>query len=305
MTGLEIGGVSQTIRWQNNNVPTGTAGAGEVLSWSGSDYDWVANAGGLSDVVSDTTPQLGGALDLNNNNITGSGSINITGGATISGNLVAGTGTVGGLTFAGTQIASDDSTVISFQDNIEIANGPTLSSTTLSHTGTFGISANTLNINAGSFGQVNIGTNQGTAPVVLGSSNNDTEVICSGDLFIDSGIMERHTSKTGATGTVDHDMDDGHIFMHSSMAADFTANLTNSHIGINTATTVLFILTQGNTGRMVTGLEIGGVSQTIRWQNNNVPTGTANGFDAVSFSIFQTTSGNYTVLGQSVSFGGV
>ncbi len=231
--------------------------------------------------------------------------VTITGDTTVSGNLTAGTGTVGGLTFAGTQIASDDSTQISFQDNIEIAGGPILSSTTLTHTGTFGISANTLNINAGSFGQVNIGTNQGTAPVVLGSSNNDTEVICSGDLFIDSGIMERHTSKTGATGTVVHDMDDGHIFMHSSMAADFTANLTNSHIGINTATTVLFILTQGNTARMVTGLEIGGVSQTIRWQNNSVPTGTDNGFDAVSFSIFQTTSGNYTVLGQSVSFGGV
>ena len=300
-----VSGSSYTDSDVDTHLNTGTAGAGEVLSWSGSDYDWVANAGGLSDVVSDTTPQLGGALDLNNNNITGNGSINISGGATVSGNLVAGTGTVGGLTFAGTQIASDDSTQISFQDNIEIAGGPILSSTTLTHTGTFGISANTLNINAGSFGQVNIGTNQGTAPVVLGSSNNDTEVICSGDLFIDSGIMERHTSKTGATGTVDHDMDDGHIFMHSSMAGDFTANLTNSHIGINTATTVLFILTQGNTGRMVTGLEIGGVSQTIRWQNNNVPTGTDNGFDAVSFSIFQKTTGNYTVLGQSVSFGGV
>ena len=56
---------------------------------------------------------------------------------------------------------------------------------------------------------------------------------------------------------------------------------------------------------LLTGLEIGGVSQTIRWQNNNVPTGTDNGFDAVSFSIFQKTSGNYTVLGQRISHGGV
>ena len=268
-------------------------------------YDTLGAGGGLSDVVSDTTPQLGGALDLNNNNITGNGSINITGGATVSGNLVAGTGTVGGLTFAGTQIASDDSTQISFQDNIEIAGGPILSSTTLTHTGTFGISANTLNINAGSFGQVNIGTNQGTAPVVLGSSNNDTEVLCSGDLFIHSGIMHRHTSKTGATGTVDHDMDDGHVFMHSSMAADFTANLTNSHIGINTQTTVTFLLTQGDPARMVTALQIGGAAQTIRWAGNSTPSGTANGYDIVLFRIFQTTTGNYTVLGQRISHGGV
>ena len=135
-----VSGSSYTDSDVDTHLNTGTAGAGEVLSWSGSDYDWVANAGGLSDVVSDTTPQLGGALDLNNNNITGNGSINISGGATVSGNLVAGTGTVGGLTFAGTQIASDDSTQISFQDNIEIAGGPILSSTTLTHTGTFGIS---------------------------------------------------------------------------------------------------------------------------------------------------------------------
>ena len=297
----------QTFVSLSDTPPNFTGQAGKFVKVNAGEtaleFDTVSGSG-ITDIVQDTTPQLGGALDLNNNNITGNGSINITGGATVSGNLVAGTGTVGGLTFAGTQIGSDDSTQISFQDNIEIAGGPVLSTSTLTHTGTFGITAYTLNLN-GNGGQVNIGTNQGTSPVVLGSSNNDTEVICSGDLFIDSGIMERHTSKTGATGTVDHDMDDGHIFMHSSMAADFTANLTNSHIGINTATTVLFILTQGNTGRMVTGLEIGGVSQTIRWQNNNVPTGTDNGFDAVSFSIFQKTSGNYTVLGQSVSFGGV
>ena len=255
----DLGGGSQNLfstvasSGQNNIVADGTtdtlyieAGSGISIATDQNTDTLTITAtggGGLANVVDDTTPQLGGALDLNNNNITGNGSINISGGATVSGNITAGTGTVGGLTFAGTQIASDDSTQISFQDNIEIANGPILSSTTLSHTGTFGISANTLNINAGSFGQVNIGTNQGTAPVVLGSSNNDTEVLCSGDLFIHSGIMHRHTSKTGATGTVDHDMDDGHVFMHSSMAADFTANLTNSHIGINTQTTVTFLLT--------------------------------------------------------------
>jgi len=60
-----------------------TASSGEVLSWNGSDYDWVAQSGGggggLADVVDDTTPQLGGNLDLNSRNITGTGNINITG----------------------------------------------------------------------------------------------------------------------------------------------------------------------------------------------------------------------------------
>ena len=35
--------------------------------------------GGLSDIVDDTTPQLGGNLDLNSNSLTGTGSIDITG----------------------------------------------------------------------------------------------------------------------------------------------------------------------------------------------------------------------------------
>ena len=36
------------------------------------------DGGGISDIVEDTTPQLGGNLDLNNNIITGSGKIKVT-----------------------------------------------------------------------------------------------------------------------------------------------------------------------------------------------------------------------------------
>ena len=56
---------------------------------------------------------------------------------------------------------------------------------------------------------------------------------------------------------------------------------------------------------LLTGLEIGGVNQTIRWAGNSTPSGTANGFDLVLFRIFQKTTGNYTVLGQRISHGGV
>ncbi len=44
--------------------------SGYVLSWNGSDYVWVANGtGGITDVVNDTSPQLGGTLDANGNTI--------------------------------------------------------------------------------------------------------------------------------------------------------------------------------------------------------------------------------------------
>lgn len=44
---------------------------------------------GITDVVNDTSPQLGGELDLNDFNITGPGSIDITGDITASGTLTA------------------------------------------------------------------------------------------------------------------------------------------------------------------------------------------------------------------------
>ena len=50
----------------NQSGPT----SGYVLSWNGSDYAWVANGtGGITDIVNDATPQLGGTLDANGNTI--------------------------------------------------------------------------------------------------------------------------------------------------------------------------------------------------------------------------------------------
>ena len=64
----------------DTHLNTGTASNNEVLSWTGSDYDWVAQSGGgLSNVLEDTTPQLGGNLDINNKYIIGTGGANITG----------------------------------------------------------------------------------------------------------------------------------------------------------------------------------------------------------------------------------
>jgi hypothetical protein len=45
-----------------------SASSSQVLSWNGSDYAWISPTSG-TDLVNDTTPQLGGNLDLNNRNI--------------------------------------------------------------------------------------------------------------------------------------------------------------------------------------------------------------------------------------------
>ena len=72
----------------DTHLNTSTATQDQVLSWNGSDYDWLSlpSAGGIENVVEDTTPQLGGNLDLNSKTINGSGNISYTGNFLNSGN---------------------------------------------------------------------------------------------------------------------------------------------------------------------------------------------------------------------------
>ena len=62
----------------------------------------------MENLVDDTTPQLGGPLYLNGNNILGTGNIAITGGLTVTG-MLTGASIVGTVTGT-TQSASDNST---------------------------------------------------------------------------------------------------------------------------------------------------------------------------------------------------
>lgn len=83
-----IGGL--TIKDQSGSV-VGTGGSISTIDFSGSSGVTVSATSGSAgiatvivsaEVVSDTTPQLGGNLDLNSKTVTGTGSINITGNVT-------------------------------------------------------------------------------------------------------------------------------------------------------------------------------------------------------------------------------
>lgn len=74
-----------------NNVGAALAGTG--LVWNALSQTLQATTGGgLSAVVGDTAPQLGGNLTLNGHNISGTGSVNITGSITATGSIIATTG---------------------------------------------------------------------------------------------------------------------------------------------------------------------------------------------------------------------
>ena len=61
-------------------LPSADGSDGHFLKTDGAgNLSFAASSAGLSNVVEDTTPQLGGNLDLNSNNITGTGNIDTTG----------------------------------------------------------------------------------------------------------------------------------------------------------------------------------------------------------------------------------
>jgi hypothetical protein len=69
-------GALSGVTWEQVSVITPSTG--DVLSWDGSKFLPAAPAAGLSDVVADTTPQLGGNLDVNGNSIVSVSNGNIT-----------------------------------------------------------------------------------------------------------------------------------------------------------------------------------------------------------------------------------
>ena len=96
-----------------------TAGVGPLWIGTGdvgTPYAEVSGSGGggITELVSDTTPQLGGALDLNGFEINGVGDIDITGIVDVSGSITAG-GPITSSSFVGDfqgSVFADDSSII-------------------------------------------------------------------------------------------------------------------------------------------------------------------------------------------------
>jgi hypothetical protein len=109
-------------------------------------------------------------------------------------------------------------------------------------------------------------------------------------------------AKTGATGTVTHDLSTGTTFYHSSISANFTAALTNVPTTTNRSIVVVMILIQGSTAYYPNGMTINGTPVTINWVNAAAPSVTASRKEIVSFSLINMTS-TWTVVGSLSSFG--
>jgi len=114
-------------------------------------------------------------------------------------------------------------------------------------------------------------------------------------------VKESFAAKSSATGTVTHDCVTSSIFYHTSPSANWTANFTNLNLSASYATSVTMVISQGVTAYLPTAVQIEGSGQTLNWQGNTTPSGTASRNNVVTFSILN-NGGTYIVLGQLVSF---
>jgi hypothetical protein len=145
--------------------------------------------------------------------------------------------------------------------------------------------------------------NKPVLPTLVSSLTNDAGYLTStisSPIKIE-GISEKFATQVVTNGTISFDCTNGNIFKISGQTANFTANLTNLSLDSGYGTTITFVIAQGATAYIPNALQIAGVAQTINWQGNTTPTGTASRTDVVTLSILN-SSGTYLVLGQLTGF---
>jgi hypothetical protein len=115
--------------------------------------------------------------------------------------------------------------------------------------------------------------------------------------------FNKYSATIGSGSTVTIDCSSGSIYyVTSTIGGNWTANLTNTSIPTGYASNFKILITQGTVVGIPTAVQISGVSTSVNWQGGSIPSGNSNKKDVIAYTIFN-DSGNYTVLGQLVSFG--
>jgi len=264
--------------------PNTDGSTGQVLTTNGS--------GTLSftsidtSLVNDTTPQLGGDLETQNNNIVGSsgttGNLTIYGtdGAfngtlTLKGALFAGAGYTGAVNIGG------DETV-----NINNIRYP-------SSDGTAGQVLTTDGAGALSFQDASGG---------ISNVVEDTTPQLGGNLDLNGNAILRPVETTtsvtvsSATQTIDCSSSLYHVVNNNSTGNDYTVNFTNLPIsnGSNKVIRVVIMDLSGQ-GTGPTGVNINGSSASLAWSDGSVPT--YSGITRTEFEIFSSGGSNLVVYG--------
>jgi hypothetical protein len=260
------------VTWSTTDKST------KILYSNGTD---VINTGLLSEIVQDTSPQLGGNLDVNGNSIVSTSNGNIT----LAPN---GTGDV-------------------YLDADTIRIGDSNSSATLTTNGTGNLTINT-----------NSGSNAGSVVFANGADGNITitpdgvgKIALVGGGKIKSLAETNTISATAATGIIPFDVVTQAVLYYTSAASGaFKINLRgsssvslNSYMTTGESISVAFLATQGATAYYTTNVQVDGTNLTPKWQGGTAPTkGNTSSVDIYTYTAIKTATSTFTVFASQTQF---
>lgn len=187
---------------------------------------------------------------------------------------------IGSITFAGTSIDSNDSSSITFTPVVNFSSDINID--------------NDIFVSNNLFASVGINTPKLSSTEII-TINSPSGIFLDG-LAIFNKSTEIVNDISGATGTVVHDFTIGSLFLHSSIASNFTANFINVPTVNNRSISIALVLDQGATPYIPNAVEINSSSESIKWSGGSPPSGTANYTDIVNFTLIRSGS-SWTVLG--------
>jgi len=260
------------VTWSTTDKST------KILYSNGTD---VITTGLLSEVVQDTSPQLGGNLDVNGNSIvsTSNGSITIAPNGTGDVNLDA--------------------------DTVRVGDSNAAATLTTNGTGNL-----TINTNAGGdSGSILI--TQGQNQDITLTPNGIGKVSVAGGGKIKSLAEFNTVSASASGGTINYDIITQAVLYYTVAAnAAFKINLRgsssvslNSYMATGESITVAFLATQGATAYYTTNVQVDGTNITPLWQGGTAPTkGNTSSVDIYTYTAIKTATSAFTVFASQTQF---
>ncbi len=280
-----------------NNLSSGTvpdARFPAVLpAISGANLTNLPSSGGISSVVEDTSPQLGGNLDVLTREITTS---------TTNGDIVFtpdGTGII--------KIKGAGSTDGTLQLNCSAqSHGVKLKSPPHSAGQSYTMVLPDNQIAADKFLKVKSITGSGATAV--------GQLEYSGVSVFEPNVLQEsfHNDTNAITGTYNHDiLTYGMVWNGSTNASGaFTFNIRgdasttfNSLISTGKVTTMTIFSANNNTSYYMSAFQIDGSTQTVKWAGGSAPSAAeGSGVDVYSMTIMKTAANTYSVFGNLTNF---
>jgi len=285
LNGARLDSTEFTASNGSSVVLTTGASTGDIIEIVSESVSNSISLTGLSDVVSDTTPQLGGNLDLNSRNITGTGNINITGtinaSGIITGSSFSGSGanltSVNASTVTVADESSDTSCNVLYSTSatgdLAVKSGTNLtfnsSSGTLSATTFSGSGASLTSVNAATVTLTDETTDTTCFPLFATDATGDRAIKTDGatltynastgtlaaSLFSGSGASL--TSVNAATSTVANEATDTSCFpLFATAASGSLALKSSSNLTYDSSTGVLTAQAFSGDGSALTSLSV-------------------------------------------------